>query len=960
MKKFFKKISLVLAFALVLGSADHATVAKAADTWKFQSAAETLYLGSQTVGADTFDFNFSNAPAGYTTSNRFDWSSSDTKVATVAAGGIVTAKADGKTTITCRVTNKTTGLLTATASAIVTVRTITHATKVEIYDAKDSLKTPITSAKLVVGETIDLNRQLTNAAGVVSAAGQATNTASTDKTAFKTSDEKVATVDPSTGVVTAVKAGTATVTAYTYDVTDATKTPIKTATVTVTVVADASYTAKQTAVDAFTITFENDVTFDASKLQVYKIFEQDGIKEEINTYVKTTKQTGKDVKVTLYFEFDAEATDYKVVYDGIEQHFVAEIGKAVNIVVKSVLNDDEVYIYNSDIAASVSTDIIVYPVDANGIDVSNQYADLSYNLETVDELSSIGEAENASNTASIAVSEEAADGQTVVVTGSFVVSAEDDDVIEFTKVFYAKKAPTQRIISLAGAYIDTNGLPNTAEYDPKWSNTSLLSIALNDEGAEDSGTGNVEDPRYLHVKLKDNYGNFAYSGDTDNGTISFASANPDKLLIDADSNEVKTIATGSAIPVVVYWTSPATSSAQRAKAVAIVPVTITLKRTVTKVTSKVGTPTIANTSVDVVTGANTTTVTLTILDNYDAKIDPTSVVAYTKDKTCSLSSETPREFVKSSKGVWTTTLDSDMFNLPVGTNAKTYNFTVVVDGKTYSSAAFSVKVADPTKGTEGVLVTATEADITVNKDTQSGKLFTEGDAENTAHSTIEVFKTRNGVKLSTVANVFPYITNQIAAQKLNTISSSVSTYDVYFYDVVLGGNVISEKSNATDGLTVDKTFCVAATGTNVNGAYVRDTLAAGNYTVRLYRAGSKTKDSTTVSKLSGSGTTATLVVKDASGVLSIESTGVDLTTDETVPAVKELFNFKYTDKANSIVKTLNNDDDAQFAVVAKTVGEYVYVESVTVTYKPSASGAVEAVQKTFNINKTFPVQKTEN
>ena len=953
MKKFFKKISLVLAFALVLGSADHATVAKAADTWKFQSAAETLYLGSQTVGADTFDFNFSNAPAGYTTSNRFDWSSSDTKVATVAAGGIVTAKADGKTTITCRVTNKTTGLLTATASAIVTVRTITHATKVEIYDAKDSLKTPITSAKLVVGETIDLNRQLTNAAGVVSAAGQATNTASTDKTAFKTSDEKVATVDPSTGVVTAVKAGTATVTAYTYDVTDATKTPIKTATVTVTVVADASYTVKQTAVDAFTITFENDVAFDASKLQVYKIFEQDGIKEEINTYVKTTKQTGKDVKVTLYFEFDAEATDYKVVYDGIEQHFVAEIGKAVNIVVKSTLNEDEVYIYNTDIVASASTDIIVYPVDANGIDVSNQYADLSYNLETVDEVSSIGEASSASNTASITVSEDAADGQTVVVTGSFVVDAENDDIIEFSKVFYAKKAPTQRIISLAGAYIDKNSGANTTPTDSKWSNTSLLSIALNDEGSETAGV--VTDPRYLHVMLKDNYGNYAFSQNDDNGTITFASANPDKLLIDEATQEIKTIATGAAIPVVVYWTSPATSTTQRAKAVAIVPVTITLKRTVTKVTSKVGTPVMANQTTGV-SGANQSKITLTILDNYDAKIDPTKVVAYTKDKTCTLSSESPLEFTQSSTGVWTADIDDSMFALPTGTNSKTYNFTVAVDGKTYSSASFSVKVANPTTGSEGVLVTASEADVTVNSQL-TAPLFVQGNAASTANSEIKIYKTRNGVKVSEITKIYPYVNNQTSAKVLNSISGTVSTYDVYFYDVVLGGSVITEKSNTTNGEVIDTTFCVAATGTQVGTAYVRDTLAAGNYTVRLYRAGSKTKNSATVSKLSGSGTSATLVVKDASGILSLESTGVALTTSVAEEAFKELFNVRYVDKANSENEVIDDENETDLNIVAKTVGEYVYIESVTVTYQPSAQA--EAVQKTFNINKTFPVQKTE-
>ena len=103
-KSFFKKLSLGMALALVLGTTAHAGVAQAAEaTWTLKKDSKILYLNdwNQSGTKDTYDFNFANKPEGWKNDYSFEWRSEDENVATVAKGGVVTAVSVGETTITC-------------------------------------------------------------------------------------------------------------------------------------------------------------------------------------------------------------------------------------------------------------------------------------------------------------------------------------------------------------------------------------------------------------------------------------------------------------------------------------------------------------------------------------------------------------------------------------------------------------------------------------------------------------------------------------------------------------------------------------------------------------------------------------------------------------------------------------------------------------------------------------------
>ena len=119
------------------------------------------------------------------TDKKVTWSTSDDKVATVDANGVVTAVADGKATITATVGDKT-------ATCEVTVAIVVPVTGVTLNQTEATL----TEA----GATVEL------------VATVAPENATDKKVTWTTSDDKVATVDEN-GKVTAVANGTATITA---------------------------------------------------------------------------------------------------------------------------------------------------------------------------------------------------------------------------------------------------------------------------------------------------------------------------------------------------------------------------------------------------------------------------------------------------------------------------------------------------------------------------------------------------------------------------------------------------------------------------------------------------------------------------------------------------------------------------------------------------------------------------
>lgn len=132
----------------------------------------------------TYDLNINNKVKGST----YEWSSSDTRVATVNKVGLVKAKVKGTAVITCKVTapGKKVYELTATVKSVSGAKSFTISNKVKALNK---------------GQVYDLNRKLSPST-------------SNDVTTWTSSDKSIAKPDKN-GKFTALKAGTVTITGKT-------------------------------------------------------------------------------------------------------------------------------------------------------------------------------------------------------------------------------------------------------------------------------------------------------------------------------------------------------------------------------------------------------------------------------------------------------------------------------------------------------------------------------------------------------------------------------------------------------------------------------------------------------------------------------------------------------------------------------------------------------------------------
>lgn len=98
-KNFFKKLSFVLALAMIMSTIAPAGAFAATKKPKLNSATEYLFLGSG--NDEQFDFNVKNTVKGY----KYKWTSADKAIATVNQSGVVTAKGIGTTKVSVIVKN---------------------------------------------------------------------------------------------------------------------------------------------------------------------------------------------------------------------------------------------------------------------------------------------------------------------------------------------------------------------------------------------------------------------------------------------------------------------------------------------------------------------------------------------------------------------------------------------------------------------------------------------------------------------------------------------------------------------------------------------------------------------------------------------------------------------------------------------------------------------------------------
>jgi hypothetical protein len=182
--KFFKKLSFVLAVAMVLSVFAPAAGAFAAGEPKLNSTKKYLHLSGK-PGSNEFNFNIKNKVKGW----KYFWESADEAVAEVnEKNGVVTATGVGKTKITCTITDAD-GEEVAELVATVVVRDNIESVSITNKPEGD---------KVSIGKEHDFNR------------GFVTEAASTKKTSsivrWTTEPAEGASIDDK-GVFVATKAG---------------------------------------------------------------------------------------------------------------------------------------------------------------------------------------------------------------------------------------------------------------------------------------------------------------------------------------------------------------------------------------------------------------------------------------------------------------------------------------------------------------------------------------------------------------------------------------------------------------------------------------------------------------------------------------------------------------------------------------------------------------------------------
>lgn len=323
-KNFFKKkLASGLALALVVASLSPAGVSAATATKIVKqggaAAPTVLYVGDKGT-----DYSLSKT---YKT-NTYNWKISNSKLATInAKTGVVTAKAPG--TVTIRVTARN-------AKTNKWLKDFTM--KLYIKQRADKVDIGSDDFTLGAGEVKDLN-------------AVKTPKTSTDVIVYASSDEKVATVNATTGVVKAVAPGEATITVYSKGLKSS---PItskynRTDSVKVTVAFGVSE-VKQTAHNELALTFNGDAKdVKATDISIVK----ESTKQVFA--VNTVKADGTKLTVTTFASLN-DGSVYTLTYGGKSLNFTA----TDNVVADLTFNKVTVP-YETQTAITVST------VDAKGV-----------------------------------------------------------------------------------------------------------------------------------------------------------------------------------------------------------------------------------------------------------------------------------------------------------------------------------------------------------------------------------------------------------------------------------------------------------------------------------------------------------------------------------------------------------------------------------------------------------------
>ncbi|HHV11206.1 MAG TPA: hypothetical protein GXX75_13115 [Clostridiales bacterium] len=374
-KNFFKKLSFVMALAMIISVIAPAAGALAATGLRLNATSKTLMLGEN----NTYNFNALGKTKGATEK----WTTSNAKIAAVnAKNGVVTAKAVGKATITATVTN---------AKKTVTKKLTA---KVTVGDSIKSLEivAPANAAdlaKLEVGTDYDFNRTFETMGGSKTKTSNITVWFVNDApaTLAKAGETDGATIDTA-GVFKAEKAGEYTITARAFRYkaqyeawvkagsnADDTKYIKASNSVKVTVL-NAVKEVKQVNTNTFTVEFAGPVKdLTQTSASVYQVLSGTNVTAGL-VQIKSVKldEAATTATVELFSDFYPEVT-YKFVFDGMEGTFKAASNKTEDIA--GLVFDD----FTVNTTVNTGTDLLtfVHAVNKDGIIILNG-ADISANL----------------------------------------------------------------------------------------------------------------------------------------------------------------------------------------------------------------------------------------------------------------------------------------------------------------------------------------------------------------------------------------------------------------------------------------------------------------------------------------------------------------------------------------------------------------------------------------------------
>ncbi len=758
MKNFFKKLSFVLALAMIVTAIAPAAGAFAASAPALSAkGTKYLYLGNETKSS--LDLNVTNKPAGAS----YVWSSSKKTVATVDKYGVVKGVKQGKTTVSLAITKKD-GSKTTLSVDFVVRNNIKSFTGIVSADNADI-------AKLVTGKEYDLNSKFTTNGG---------STTSTSSVARWSVDSDKATIDVKTGLFKATEAGTYKVTVNAFETATgadawvalndkASTVGVKaTGTFEVTVLTSLVST-KQVNKDTVELTFDGDVS--KSTLEKDLVFYQLVNDTPITTGAEKIKSvsfdtTGKVAKVVMYAPFTA-GSKYKVVAGTFVSTFTAATANVKDL--KTIVFDD-FNVKDTD-TSGVSMLQYVKGLNADGVAILT-----GAELAAAGTLTFTYGGDNTKGFVSGSTMYLYSENATAAVTVNFIGYVYDDVEKKFVDV----KATD----SALATYVKVDSSVNNASVSYLLDGTSGNKNSTATGWATSFQLPAGDGLTYIHSRYQTKDASDVTVYSYNDGFFTYTSSDPNKLLVNGQT--MLPLAQGE-VTVLVKLTSDLT------KVVGTFTVQVIPARTLAGATADVGTVTFSNTSV--LGAVETKDVIITAKDSMGAVVKDATTTYLAYDSTVD-----GIDFVSSPGSA-----DLSLLDIVVAPNAADGTFkitfggegatpgvyqikvkvsSVVLNASTYVTLAVVVQdasVATPVAwgvsldNTTIDLKTATAADVLEHKITASVYGYNAKGArvikESNAKYSIKVFL--DGVEVTT------NVTSTVAADEIDVVKLAANTYSYF-------------------------------------------------------------------------------------------------------------------------------------------------------------------------------------